>query len=173
MDAYYRDCSDLEPHRRAALNFDSPDAIDQPLLLQHALDLTQGRAVKRPVYRFDSHTRCDESIRLEPGSHLIVEGLFALFWPQIRRLYDLAIFVEAPDGVCLQRRVERDSTERGRTPEAVIKQYRRYTRPMYRHYVEPTRAAADLQLDGTHPVEDMIRQALYSLRVHNSGRRSE
>jgi len=57
--------------------------------------------------------------------------------------------------LCLERRLERDTVERGRTRESVLEQYTRQVRPMYQAHVLPTRAFADLVLDGAHPVEQL------------------
>jgi uridine kinase len=57
---------------------------------------------------------------------------------------DLAIFVDAPPDERFIRRLERDVSERGRSAESVIKQYRRTVKPMHDLFVEPTKQYADL-----------------------------
>jgi len=40
--------------------------------------------------------------------------------------------------------MQRDVSERGRTIDSVIKQYRKTVRPMYIKYIQPTRRYADI-----------------------------
>ena len=156
LDAYYRDLSHLSPPQRAAVNFDAPEALDHPLLLDHIQCLARGVGVDRPVYSFKTHTRKETPLRQDPVSHLVVEGLFALYWPELRSLYHLAVFVDAPHALCLERRLERDAAERGRTPRSIRLQYERHVQPMGERYVIPTRPHADVVVSGEADPEDSI-----------------
>jgi uridine kinase len=75
---------------------------------------------------------------------VLVEGLFALWWEELRRTLDLKVFIEAPADARLARRLERDVVARGRTIESVHLQYTTTVLPMHARYVEPTRALADV-----------------------------
>jgi uridine kinase len=66
--------------------------------------------------------------------------------------------------VCLQRRIARDTHERGRTIDDVMRQYHRKVRPMYEQYVHPTRHDADLMVHGIEPVEELVGQVENWLR---------
>ncbi len=79
---------------------------------------------------------------------VIVEGLFALYFPSLRSMFDLSIFVDAGHDTCLARRLKRDVAERGRTRDDVVEQYGKTVRPMYERHVAPTRAFADMTVDG-------------------------
>ena len=158
LDAYYRDLSHLPPPERAAVNFDAPDALDYPLLLDQVECLSRGVGVDRPVYSFTTHTRRATPQRLDPVSQLVVEGLFALYWPALRALYHLSVFVDAPHALCLERRLERDAAERGRSPGSIHLQYERHVRPMGERYVVPTRFHADVVVSGAAPLEESIRR---------------
>lgn len=143
LDSYYLDRSGLSPERRASLNFDEPAAFDLPLLLEHLSRLRDGHAVEKPLYSFESHTRC--GFQHIPATPIVlIEGLFTLWWEDVRRLLDLKVFVDAPDDTRLARRLQRDVTTRGRTIESVYRQYETTVYPMHVRYVEPTRAVADL-----------------------------
>ncbi len=163
IDAYYRDLSQLPPAARAATNFDCPEAFDHALLFAQVRALSNGRSVHRPVYDFATHTRASATVAVGPVDLLVVEGVFALYWPVLLARYRLRVFLAAPDEVCLQRRLLRDAGQRARTPAAVRRQYATHVRPMYLRYVEPTRSLADLVLDGTAPAAanaERIEQAL-------------
>lgn len=148
-DAYYRDLSQLSAHERGAVNFDAPEALDWDLLVADLAQLRSGAPVRVPRYDFATHTRMPEPALLAPSDVLIVEGLFALFDRRIRAMLDLAVFVDAAEEECLRRRIERDIACRGRTEAFVRAQWERHAAPMYGRHVLPTRAYAELFLDGT------------------------
>jgi len=164
LDAFYRDLSHLPPDERAGREFDSPDALDFELLRRRLRALARGRAVTVPRYRFDTHTRASRGVRVVPASYLVVEGLFVLHWPEIRDLIDLAVYVDADDAVCLERRIARDVGERGRTEAAVVEQYGRFVRPMARRFVLPTRRFADVVVRGQDGLERSAEAVLARLR---------
>lgn len=160
LDAYYRDLTDLEPQLRSQSNFDSPEALDDRLMIRQLGGLAQGRSVELPVYRFDTHTRAPRGTLVAAASTVIVEGLFALYWVRLRELLKLKVFVDIDGEAALSRRIERDVQERGRTPESVRRQYERTVRPMYERYILPTRDRADVVLDGTRPVDQLVNELL-------------
>lgn len=165
MDHYYHDLGAMKPEERFRFNFDVPEAIDYDLLLSNLRGLARGRAVVRPVYLFPEHVRATEGQSVGPYASVIVEGLFALLWEEARSLLALGVYVEAPDDLCLERRIERDVRERGRTPESVVDQYKGTVRPMFERHVAPTRIHADLVLDGRAPVAESARAIARQLNL--------
>ena len=147
-DAYYRDLSHLSAAERGAVNFDSPAALDWELLVADLARLRSGAPVRVPRYDFASHARMPEPALLAPGEVLIVEGLFALFDRRVRKMLDLAVFIDACEEECLRRRIERDVASRGRTEAFARAQWERHSAPMYERHVLPTRAYANLLLNG-------------------------
>ena len=152
LDAYYQDLARLPVNARHDFNFDHPEALDYDLLLHNLEDLSRGQTVEKPVYLFPAHVRAPQGEQVHPGTYLIIEGLFALYWEEIRALLNAPIYVEAADSLCLQRRLQRDTRERGRTPESVLAQYEQTVRPMCAEYIMPTREFAALVADGEGPL---------------------
>ena len=152
LDSYYRQLDEPSYDERAKSNFDAPDALDSELLLTQVRSLAAGSAIQKPIYDFTCHNRSAEAEFVIPQDFLIVEGLFALYWPEIRRLYSLRVFVNVDHETCFERRLVRDVRERGRTPESVREQYAATVRPMADKYVIPTSAHADIRLDGCQPI---------------------
>ncbi len=161
LDSYYRELSHLSQVQRAHYNFDSPDALDSDLLLRHAHQLHNGETIARPVYDFTTHSRTGETRELVPRPFVIVEGLFALHWEPLRKSLGTKVFVDLGEETCLERRIERDIRERGRTRESVLEQYHTTVAPMARQFVYPTRAYADIVVTGNdeiaHEVEAVMR----------------
>jgi uridine kinase len=145
-DAYYRDLSDLPPAQRESVNFDHPDSLETPLLIRHLEDLRQGRAVEIPIYDFTRHARTDRRRRIEPQPVILVEGILVFVEADLRRQFDVKIFVDTPDDLRFIRRLRRDMLERGRTLESVIHQYETTVRPMHQEFVEPSKRHADVIL---------------------------
>ncbi len=167
LDHYYRDLTHLPFEERVSQNFDDPATIDSSLLAAHVAALARGETIDRPVYDFATYTRAagqTEAIRV--GAYLLVEGLFALYYPELMPLYHLRVYVDTPDDVCFERRVKRDVEQRGRTPESVQRQYDATVRPASVRFVRPTVKWADLVLDGTEALDWRVEQTLASLRTH-------
>jgi uridine kinase len=149
LDNYYRDLSHLPPAERAAQNFDDPRMIESGLLAEHVAGLARGEAIERPLYDFATHTRVrGRTETVGPAAFVIVEGIFALFYPELLPLYRLRVYVDTPDGLCYERRMRRDVTDRGRTPESVREQYEATVRPSAVEWVRPSAAHADMVIDG-------------------------
>ena len=73
---------------------------------------------------------------------MIVEGILALHFAELVECYDFSIYVNAPDEVCLARRIHSDMRERGRTEESVREQFHATAQPMADLYVLPSAARA-------------------------------
>ncbi len=162
-DAYYRDLSHLSAAERGAVNFDAPAALDWELLVADLARLRSGAPARVPRYDFATHTRMPEPAPLAPCEVLIVEGLFALFDRRVRKMLDLAVFIDACEQECLRRRIERDVASRGRTEAFARAQWERHSAPMYERHVFPTKAYADLLLDGTAPPAGSARSVADAL----------
>ncbi len=143
-DSYYRDHSDLSDQDRGRLNYDHPDVLETPLLAGHLRELLAGQAVEEPVYDFTTHSRTDETRRIEPNPVVIVDGILILAEPDLRELMDIRVYVETDSDLRFIRRLLRDTQERGRSVESVIRQYQETVRPMHLEFVEPSRRHADV-----------------------------
>lgn len=165
LDNYYRDLGHMPFEERIRQNFDDPAIIESPLLAAHVAALARGETIERPIYDFATHTRVagrTETVR--PGAYLLVEGLFALYYPELLPLYQLRIYVDTPDPLCFDRRLKRDTEERGRTPESVRQQYDATVRPASIAYVRPSAANADLIIDGGESLDWKVEQVLAAMR---------
>lgn len=170
LDHYYVDRSDLPPAERALFNFDHPDAIEAPLLIRDVESLRLGLTIEQPRYSFVTHTRLASTEPVSPRPVIIIEGLFSLYWPGLRELLDLKVYVETPDEECFARRLARDVAERGRTPECITTQYDSTVRPMAIAYVRPTALHADLTVSGLVPIDSSVAIVLNALESRRQSR---
>ncbi|MGD0734726.1 MAG: AAA family ATPase [Terracidiphilus sp.] len=165
FDNYYRDLSHMPMAERAQQNFDDPALIESPLLAAHVEALARGETIERPVYDFAMYIRVPgETETVCAGAFLLVEGLFALYYPELLPLYQLRVYVDTPDELCLERRIKRDVEERGRTPESVRRQYDATVRPSSLAIVRPSAANADLVVDGAGALDWKVERVLSEMR---------
>jgi uridine kinase len=147
LDDFYHDLSHLNVSAREKVNFDHPDAIDWPLFESVLHKLHRGEVVLAPRYDFVSHTRPTEWELRRPRPLIFVEGLWLLWPPQVRQLFDLRIFLDCIQSVRWHRRSTRDLNERGRTTDAINKQFWEVVAPMHERFVEVQKPWADLVLN--------------------------
>jgi uridine kinase len=143
-DAYYRDLTNLPPRQRAEVNFDHPDSLETELLIIHLKELKRWEDVDIPIYDFTTHSRTEETLRVQAHPVILVEGILLFVEPELRGIFDMRIFVDTPSDVRFIRRLQRDIEERGRTLKSVIQQYQSTVRPMHEEFVEPSKRYADI-----------------------------
>ncbi len=144
QDHYYRALPQLSYEERCKQNFDHPNAIDTLLLIEQVRRLREGEPIDRPVYDFTQHLRMPHTVRIEPRTALILEGILLFENKALRDLMDIKIFVDTDADLRFIRRLERDIRERGRTVESVVQQYLTTVRPMHLEFIEPSKRYADL-----------------------------
>ncbi|MGB6387532.1 MAG: AAA family ATPase [Terriglobales bacterium] len=148
MEVYSMEMNHLPLEQRAKQNYDAPNVIDVQLLENHIREYAAGHAIEAPIYDFAQHLRVsDQREHIPAKSLLIVEGILALHFAQLRPHFDLSIYLEAPDEICFHRRKVRDITERQRALEFIQWQYENTVLPATRQYVLPSKNYADLVLD--------------------------
>lgn len=159
LDCYYRDLKHVPLEERVITNFDAPESLDAELIEAHVRLLRDGVAVDQPTYDFACHVRAEAVHHIPAAKYVILEGLFALYWPAVREMLDFKVYITADHETCLARRIFRDVRERGRTEESVRAQYEATVRPMADLHLAPTMLYADVVLPGVAPV----KQAVYSI----------
>ena len=164
LDLYYRDLSQFPLDSRHKQNFDHPDSLESELIIEHVRALANGQPIQRPVYDFKTHSRVAGSFdSIAPKTVVIVEGILALHFDQLIPLYNFSVYVNAPNEICLKRRIYRDMLERGRTEQSVREQFDATARPMADLYVVPSAARASLIVEGTESLDWSVEQVLKGL----------
>jgi len=138
-DAYYRDQKDLPFEERAKVNYDHPDSLETELLIEHIHQLNREQVVEMPVYDFTTHSRKQKTVRVEPKPVVLVEGILIFVEKELRKLFDMKIYVDTDADIRFIRRLTRDIEERGRTVQSVINQYLKTVRPMHLEFVESSK----------------------------------
>ena len=143
QDNYYIDQSDRFVEDGGSVNFDDPGALEFSLLEKHLGDLSLGRTVEIPVYDFATHTRSSQTLSVEPAPVILVDGTLILSEPASISRFDIRIFIDISEDIRFERRLFRDTRERGRTAEGVKAQWEKQVKPMHDLYVQPCGQTAD------------------------------
>ncbi len=143
-DAYYRDQTGLTLEERSQINFDHPSSLETELLIEHITKLRNQETIQLPSYNFKTHTRNQDTITIKPQPIILIEGILIFAEPELRKLFDLKIYVDTDADIRFIRRLKRDIEERGRTTESVIIQYLETVRPMHLEFVEPSKRYASV-----------------------------
>lgn len=169
MESYAVDMNHLPLEERAKLDHDAPAATDVDLLERDIRSYASGHAIEAPIYDFARHLRVSGRREHVPANALlIVEGISALHFVELRSRFDLSICLQAPDEVCFHRRKVRDITERQRSLDFILWQYENKVLPAARQYLLPSKPYADLVLEsgGDLPtVEKDLYDAIAGKRV--------
>jgi uridine kinase len=152
-DSYYRDLSEMPIAAREVINFDHPDSLDTPLMVEHIQCLQRGEPANIPIYDFTTHSRKQDLHLVQPHPILLIEGILIFAEPALRKLCDVRVFVDVDADIRFIRRLRRDLVERGRSVDSVIHQYLESVRPMHLEFVEPSKRYADVIIpEGGHNV---------------------
>lgn len=144
QDSYYKDNSHLPLEERQKINFDHPESLEFDLLIDHLEKLKKGRPVKQPTYSYLTCTRNEETVLVQPRKVIIVEGILIFTQPELRKIFDIKVYVDAEPDDRLSRVIQRDIAERGRRVEQVLKRYYETVKPMHTQFIEPTKRFADI-----------------------------
>jgi len=147
LDNYYRPLDHLSLEQRKAYNFDHPDALDFALAVLQLKNLCAGETIEQPVYDFKVYTREAVPRVCKPTKLIVVEGLYALYPPELLKLYDCRIFVSTRLAAAVLRRIQRDIEDRGRDVEGAKHQILTTVLPMYDGYVQPSQKNAHFSIN--------------------------
>ncbi|CAG5117748.1 unnamed protein product [Candidula unifasciata] len=167
MDSFYKVLSP-EQHDKAIMNeynFDHPDAFDFDLVISTIRRLKEGKSVNVPIYNFATHAR-EKTMKTVYGANVVIfEGIMAFTNAELVSLMDMKVFVDTDSDVRLARRLRRDIAERGRELQGVLKQYMKFVKPSFEHYIEPSMRCADIIVP--RGGENDVAINLIVLHVHN------
>jgi uridine kinase len=171
METYAADMNHLPLEERAKLDYDAPEATDVSLLESNIRAYALGRVIEAPIYDFAEHLRVSGRRELiSPKPLLIVEGILALHYPELRPHFNLSIYLEAPDEICFHRRKVRDITERQRSVDFIQWQYANTVLPAAQKYLLPSKGYANVILDATADLATVEKDLYETIMKKRTGR---
>lgn len=168
IDDYYRPYAELPLQERRLVDFDAPEAIEHELLVDHVQQLQRGESALKPMYDPAAFARLRGHEPVYPNPIVVIEGLFSLHWPDLRRLATLRIYVDTPIETCRQRRLQRDVTQYGRSADESAERYHRQVLPSQLRYVLPSKEHCDLVVSGDRPLGPAIAQIRGLLQIETA-----
>jgi len=164
---------DLELHPRdehGDYDFETPEALDIPLINSHLTALVEGRTVKMPRYDFVSGRRLEDgaTVTIRPDQVILIDTLHGLFAPMTKGVPEsmkFRVYIETisqtrdRDGeflrwtdIRLLRRMVRDHATRGYDPSQTIGHWHYVRRAELKHII-PFIRDADYIINGSLPYE--------------------
>ena len=157
QDDYYKPMSTQPVDENGWINFDLPVCIDEERLLEDLRTLISGGFVQKKEYTFNVAEDKARMLTLKSAPIIIVEGLFVFHYQDIANLFDMRVFLDAEEEITLNRRIKRDTAERGYTEEMILYQWENHVLPAYHSYLLPYKHTADkIITNNTHVADDII-----------------
>lgn len=150
QDNYYKPIHEIPRDENGVENFDLPETIDHHLFAEHIAVLRAGKEVRQKEYTFNNPNVEPKILVFEPKPIIIVEGIFVFYFPEVARLIDLKVFVDAKEHVKIKRRIIRDNNERGYDLDDVLYRWEHHVAPTYDKFIQPLRAEADLIINNNN-----------------------
>lgn len=140
VDDYHR--YDREERKSKPFTPLHPDCNHVDIMEQHLQLLALGRPILKPVYDHSTGTFTRPQYVL-PREFVIVEGLHPLSTKLSRACFDVTVFLDPPEEIRREWKLQRDSSKRGYTPEQVCAELNR-REPESEAYIRPQRRHADI-----------------------------
>jgi len=154
-------------------NFDHPGAFDEKLIIQTLHDLQLGKTVTIAAYDAINMVHHKDKQVVQSTDVIIFEGLLPFYFPKLRSIFNMKLFVDTDADTRLSRRVMRDMKERGRELDQILHQYTTHVKPAFEEFCLPTKKYADVIIPrGADNVVaiDLIVQSVQDLLRPNKDR---
>jgi uridine kinase len=119
--------------------------------------LKAGKAIIREEYTFNNKELTPKLLQFNPAPIIIVEGLFILYFEEIRKILDLSLFVQAKDNLKVIRRIRRDQTERNYPIDDVLYRYENHVMPAYEKYIKPFADDVDIIINNNKHFDQALQ----------------
>lgn len=153
QDNYYRPLDQQLRDSQGIENFDLPTSIDDVAYAADVLRISQGQEVRRIEYMFNNKAATPQELVFRPAPIVVVEGIFVFHFPEIAKLLDIKVFIDAQEHVKLHRRIVRDRDERGYDMTDVMYRYMHHVAPTYEKFIAPHKHEADIVIPNNHHFE--------------------
>jgi phosphoribulokinase len=119
-----------------------PECNYMDIMAQHLAHMRAGEPFLKPVYRHDDGT-FGPPVRIEPKQFAVIDGLLGYYTDELRRLYDVRVFLAPPEELRRKWKVQRDCSRRGYTTDQVLAELDR-REPDSEEFIRPQQRHADI-----------------------------
>lgn len=146
QDSFYKLLNDAEKEQasKGQFNFDHPEAFDYSQMMETMRNVVQGKTVDIPSYDYISNSRKGSNQAVYPADVVLFEGILVFYWPELRNMFHMKLFVDTDPDTRLSRRVLRDTKERGRDLDQILTQYTTLVKPAFEEFCLPSKKYADV-----------------------------
>ena len=160
QDNYYFDLSEKFDYDGGAVNFDHPEMLELKLMASDLKKLKQGKIVNIPCYDFSTHSRMKKTKKIIPTEIILVDGILILNSKELEELFDFKIFIDIPDDIRFERRMNRDINERKRTKEGILNQWENQVLPMHKKFVQCTLDSVDFVISKENDLDKFAKKII-------------
>ncbi len=164
QDNYYRPKEHQTKDANGIENYDLPGAIDAKEFAEDVHKLRSGKIVSRPEYTFNNVDKTPHILHFYPRKILVVEGIFVFHFPEVAKLLDLKVFIDAQDKIKLKRRIKRDNEERGYDLQDVMYRWKYHVKPTYEAYIRPHKISCDIVIPNNKHFEKGLQVVVSYLK---------
>ena len=141
----------------------NPDCNYLDIMASHLQCLHDGHAILKPVYQHKDGT-FGPLVYVEPDAFAVVEGLLGYYTPEMRETYDVRVYLDPPESLRRQWKVDRDCSKRGYTTDQVLDDLDR-REPDSASFIRPQRVHADMVVCRQPNAQDpFVLDAVLTLR---------
>jgi phosphoribulokinase len=112
------------------------------IMCQHLGHLRAGELFLKPVYGHTDGT-FGPLVPVEPRAFAVVEGLLGYYTEELRKLYDVRVYLNPPEELRRKWKVQRDCSRRGYTTDQVLSELDR-REPDSEAFIRPQQRYADI-----------------------------
>lgn len=158
QDNYYKGLSEQLRDENGMVNFDHPTGIDFSRIKKDLRKLLKGETVKLVEYTFNNPDIFPKEITYSPAPIVLLEGLFVFADKSLNAMYDYRLYIDADDDVTLDRRLKRDTAERGMTEDEIMYQWENHVKPAYREFLKPHKPSADYVIRNNENFDECLEK---------------
>ncbi|MGH3849415.1 MAG: phosphoribulokinase, partial [Pseudonocardiaceae bacterium] len=140
VDDYHR--FDREERKTKSFTPLHPDCNYVEIMEQHLQLLALGHPILKPVYNHKDGT-LGRPLLIEPREFVIIEGLLPLHSKLARACFDTTVYLDPPEHIRTEWKVNRDTSKRGYVSTAVMEEMAR-REPESAAFNRPQRTRADI-----------------------------
>jgi phosphoribulokinase len=120
----------------------NPDCNYLDIMAQHLQCLRLGESILKPVYQHHDGT-FGPLVYTQPQRFTVIEGLLGYYTEEMRSAYDVRVYLDPPESLRRQWKVDRDCSQRGYTTNEVLADLDR-REPDSAAFIRPQRRSADI-----------------------------
>lgn len=149
LDSFYKklNIDEMQKAERGDHNLDHPESFDEDLATNTLIKIIEGKTVQIPVYDKKSYRNTEEIVTISNESTpdvIILEGILVFYYPKIREMCNMKLFVDCDADTRLSRRVQRDMEVYKRNLDQILSYYQKYVKPAFEEFCLPTKKYADV-----------------------------